>query len=75
MLASATAEDRCQLIVRVSDNLVAQGISALDLIKSIAPIVGGSGEEANSAQAGGKLPGKIPEAIAKAKELFTAIKT
>jgi len=73
VLASAAAPDRCQLIVRVSDDLAAQGISALELIKPIAAIVGGSGGgKANGAQAGGKLPGKIPEAIAKAKELLRA---
>ncbi|MBA2727352.1 MAG: alanine--tRNA ligase [Parachlamydiaceae bacterium] len=73
LVLAVAAEDRCQLIIRVSDDLVAKGISALELIKSIAPIVGGSGGgKSNSAQAGGKLPDKIPEAIAKAKELLTA---
>ncbi len=73
VLAAASGDDKCQLIVRVSDELVAQNVSALELIKAIAPIVGGSGGgKANSAQAGGKLPTKIPEAIIKAKELLFA---
>lgn len=70
LIAAATGQDRCQLIIRVSDDLIHQ-VSALELIKQIAPIVGGSGGgKANAAQAGGKLPEKIPEALAKAKELM-----
>jgi alanyl-tRNA synthetase len=64
-------EDKCQLIVRVSDDLVAKGKQALDLIKALAPIVEGTGGgKANSAQAGGKAPHKIQEALTKAKQLL-----
>lgn len=67
------SEGRCQLIVRVSDDLIKKGIKANEIIKVIAPIVGGGGGgKADSAQAGGKDPDKIDEALAKAKELVNA---
>lgn len=63
--------DKCQLIVRVSDDHVAKGIKAGDLIKILAPIVEGTGGgKPGSAQAGGKAPQKIGEALAKARELL-----
>jgi alanyl-tRNA synthetase len=69
LVLAARYEGRCQLLVRVSDDLVAKGTKALDLIKVLAPIVEGSGGgKAQSAQAGGKAPHKIPEVLAKAKE-------
>lgn len=64
------ADGKCQLIARVSDDMIKKGFKANDIIKVIAPIVGGGGGgKADSAQAGGKDPEKIDEALAKAKEL------
>lgn len=69
-ILAAQTDQRCQLIVRVSDDLVAKGTKAIDLIKVLAPIVEGTGGgKPNSAQAGGKAPQKIPEALIKAREL------
>ncbi len=63
ILAAAAGPDKCHLIGR--------GDNAQDVIKGIAPIVEGSGGgKPNSAQAGGKAPQKIGEALAKSKELF-----
>jgi alanyl-tRNA synthetase len=63
ILAAPVGTDKCHLIGR--------GDFALDVIKGIAPIVEGSGGgKANSAQAGGKAPQKIQEALSKSKELF-----
>ena len=46
--------DRCQLLIRLSDNLVGQGKKAGDLIRELAPMIGGSGGgKPNAAQAGG----------------------
>ena len=60
-----------QLIVSVTDNLIQQGVKAGDLVKPIAAIVGGSGGGRPSlAQAGGKDSSKLPEAMAKARELI-----
>ncbi|MGE3534971.1 MAG: DHHA1 domain-containing protein, partial [Parachlamydiales bacterium] len=63
------ADQRCQLLVKVSSDLVQKGIQAVQLIKEIAPLVGGSGGgKADSAQAGGKSPEGLPQAFEKAKQ-------
>lgn len=62
-------EGRCQLIIRVSSDLTQKGIQAVQLIKEIAPLVGGSGGgRPESAQAGGKNPEGLTQAIEKAKQ-------
>lgn len=71
MVLANKGDDKCQMIVRVTDDLVAKGKNALEIIKMLAPIVEGTGGgKANSAQAGGKAPHKIDEALAKAQELL-----
>lgn len=71
VVLAAKSDDKCQLLIRVSDDLVTKGKKAIDLIKVLAPIVEGSGGgKANSAQAGGKAPHKIAEALSKARELL-----
>lgn len=68
VLLGTKAEGRCHLIARVSSDLTQKGIQAVQLIKEIAPIMGGSGGgKAESAQAGGKNPEGLKEAIDKAK--------
>jgi alanyl-tRNA synthetase len=63
--------DKCHLIARVSDDLILKGLNAQDLIKAIAPIIEGSGGgKKQMAQAGGKAPDKVPEALAKVRELM-----
>ena len=72
VLASKIGE-RCQIIAQVSDDLIGQGIKANEIIKAVAPIIGGGGGgKANFAQAGGKIPDKIQEALVKAKTLLQA---
>lgn len=67
LLALKTA-DRCQLLARVSSDLVQKGVQAGALIKEIAPSIGGTGGgKAESAQAGGKQPEGIPAAFEKAR--------
>ncbi len=71
LVLAAQCDDKCQLLARVSEDLVAKGTKALDIIKILAPIVDGTGGgKANSAQAGGKAPKKIAEALGKARELL-----
>ena len=73
LLATKTA-DRCQLLVKVSPDLVKKGIEAVQIIKQIAPLIGGSGGgKADSAQAGGKQPEGIEQAFEKAKDLLQNI--
>ncbi len=71
LVLGAITEDKCNLLVRISDDLIGKGIKANEIIKTLAPIVGGGGGgKADSAQAGGKNPENLPAAIAKARELF-----
>lgn len=70
LVLASGADDKAQILVRVSDDLVSKGIKAGDLVKALAPIIEGSGGgKPNSAQAGGKAPHKIAESLLKAKEL------
>jgi alanyl-tRNA synthetase len=64
-------EGNCSLLVRISDDLIAKGTKAPDIIKVLAPIIGGSGGgKPNSAQAGGKEPQNIGEALARVRSLL-----
>ncbi|MBN1508817.1 MAG: alanine--tRNA ligase [Sedimentisphaerales bacterium] len=66
-------EGRVMLLAGVTDDLIAKGLKAGDVVKTIAPIVGGGGGgKPQMAQAGGKDPTRIDEALAKAKELIQA---
>ncbi|MDD5459598.1 MAG: alanine--tRNA ligase [Phycisphaerae bacterium] len=64
-------EDKVTLIAAVTDDLIKKGLKAGDIVKEIAPIVdGGGGGRPQMAQAGGKNPAKLDEALQKAKELM-----
>ena len=57
-------DDKVNLLAAVSPNGLEKGIKAGDLIKAIAPIVGGGGGgRPDMAQAGGKNPAGIPDAL------------
>lgn len=65
--------DRCQLIVRVSPDLVQKGIDAGALIKEMAPLIGGGGGgKSDSASAGGKNASGLVAAIEQAKQIIIA---
>ena len=64
-------DGRATLLAGVTDDLVAKGLKAGDIVKEIAPIVdGGGGGRPQMAQAGGKNPKKISEALARASEII-----
>lgn len=66
-------KDRCQVIARVSEDLINKGVKASDIIKELAPIIGGGGGgKAHSAQAGGKNPENIKDALAKVKTFLSS---
>lgn len=72
VLASA-ADGKVNLVVMVSDEAVAKGVHAGNIIKEAAKVVGGGGGgRPNMAQAGGKDPSKISEALKKAEEIVLA---
>ncbi|OHB60271.1 MAG: alanine--tRNA ligase [Planctomycetes bacterium RBG_13_46_10] len=63
--------DKVTLLAGVTDDLVKKGLNAGDIVKAISPIVdGGGGGRPQMAQAGGKKPDKINEALAKAAEII-----
>ena len=60
---------KCQIMTRVSQDLVSQGFSANDLLKVAMPVVEGSGGgRPNGAQGAGKSPEKIGQALQKVRE-------
>jgi alanyl-tRNA synthetase len=64
-------DGKATLLAGVTDDLVKKGLSAGDIVKEISPIVdGGGGGRPQMAQAGGKSPKKISDALAKAAELI-----
>ena len=69
VLASAK-DGKVSLLAMATQGAMDKGAHAGNLIKAAAAIVGGGGGgRSNMAQAGGKNPDKIPEAIAKVAEL------
>ena len=67
----ADDEGKVTLLAGVTDDLIKKGIKAGDIVKETAPIVdGGGGGQPHMAQAGGKNPAKIDDALKKANELI-----
>ncbi|MHC4754189.1 MAG: DHHA1 domain-containing protein, partial [Planctomycetota bacterium] len=67
-------EGKVILLAGVTDDLIKKGLKAGDIVKQIAPIVGGGGGgRPQMAQAGGKNPEKIGEALEKAAEFIKEI--
>jgi alanyl-tRNA synthetase len=63
-------EGKVILVAMCNDEIVKGGnLKAGDWVKTVAPVVGGGGGgKPNLAQAGGKIPAKLPEALAAAVE-------
>ena len=75
VILGSASEGKASLCVAVSNDLTGR-IKAGDIVKQLAPIVGGGGGgKSTLAQAGGKLPEKVPEAIAKAPAIVKDILT
>jgi alanyl-tRNA synthetase len=70
-LATTEGEGKVVLVAGVSRDLVDRGVSAGNWVRDVAPVVGGGGGgKPDLAQAGGKHPEKLPDALAKAKEVI-----
>jgi len=68
ILLGIKGDDRCQLIAKVSSDLVQKGVHAVQLIKEIAPHIEGSGGgKEGHAQAGGKNAEGLQQALEQAK--------
>ncbi len=71
VVIASSANDKVNLIAMVTDEAMKKGAHAGNLIKGIAALVGGGGGgRPNMAQAGGKNPAGIPDAIAKVEEVL-----
>jgi alanyl-tRNA synthetase len=69
LLASRQGEDKVTLVAGISKDLQAKKLSAGEWIRPVAAAVGGGGGgRPDLAQAGGKEPAKLPEALQLAKE-------
>jgi len=69
----AVIDDKVQLVVAVTPDLTAKGLHAGKLIKELAAICGGGGGgKPELAQAGGKDPSKLAEALGAAERLVLA---
>ena len=70
VILGGTDSGKVSLAVRVSKDLVARGIHAGNIVKASAPIIGGGGGgRPDAAQAGGKDPSKLADALAAAARL------
>ncbi len=71
VLAVKEEDSKVLLLAGVTDDLIQKGLRAGDIVKEIAPIVGGGGGgRPQMAQAGGKDPSTIQEALEKAEEFI-----
>jgi alanyl-tRNA synthetase len=71
LFGTAIGDDRVLLIAGLSGDLVKRNLSAGDWIRQVAPLVGGGGGgKSDMAEAGGKEPEKLPEALAKAGDII-----
>ena len=73
VVLASDCDGKVNLIAMVTDDVMKKGAHAGNLIKGIAALVGGGGGgRPNMAQAGGKNPAGIPDAIAKVAEVLEA---
>ena len=64
VVLGSVVDSRPLLITMVTPDLVSQGISAVDIIRDIAKVIGGGGGgRPEVAQAGGRKPEKLDEAL------------
>jgi alanyl-tRNA synthetase len=71
LVLGAVADGKALLVANFDDAAVVAGMSAADVMREIAPIVGGGGGgKPGMARAGGKDPSKMAEAMARAAELL-----
>jgi alanyl-tRNA synthetase len=72
VVLATVVDGRPQVIAAVTDDLVGRGIHAGELARGVAKIVGGGGGgKATLAQAGGRDPSRLPEALASIPELVS----
>ncbi len=69
LLGAAAADGKVQFVASMSDEAVAAGMKAGDIIRQVAPIVGGGGGgRPTMAQAGGRDASRLDEALAAGRD-------
>ncbi len=72
VLLVAKGEDKVLLVAGMTDDVIAKGVKAGDLIKTVAPILGGrGGGKPHLAQGSGNNPAAVDDALAEAKSWIT----
>ena len=73
VLLATAVDGKVQLVAGLSKDLIERGLHAGNWLKEVAPAVGGGGGgRPDLAQAGGKSPEKIPEALEAARKTINA---
>ncbi len=71
IVLGGASDGKAAFVASVSDDLVKRGVHAGKLIGQVAKIAGGGGGgQPNKAQAGGRDPSKVPDAIAAVRDLL-----
>ena len=71
VILAAVIEDKVSLVVKADKNAVKSGVHAGHIIKKAAKEVGGDGGgRPDMAQAGGKIPGNLPQAFEAATDVI-----
>ena len=75
MIVLATkGEGRVNLLVAATPGAITRGVKAGDIVKTAAQVVGGGGGgRDNMAQAGGRDPDKLPEALETAEQAIRQV--
>jgi alanyl-tRNA synthetase len=73
VVLGASTEGRVHLVAAVDQGLVERGLRAGALVKAAAQVVGGGGGGRDTmAQAGGRDPARLPDALAAAREAIAS---
>jgi len=73
VVLGSASEGRAHLVAAVAPDAVARGVKAGQIVKTAAQVVGGGGGGRDTmAQAGGRDPSKLPEALDAAREAIAA---
>jgi alanyl-tRNA synthetase len=74
LLGAAHPDGKVSLVASMSDDAVAAGMKAGDVIKTVAPIVGGGGGgRPNMARAGGRDGARLDEALAAGRDALHGV--